>query len=363
MKLSQSLPDFPWDSLARAKATAQAHPGGIVDLSVGTPTDPTPQLVRNALANASQAPGYPTAWGTPELRAAVIGYLTRRWNASGLDDRNVTTAIGTKEIVAWLPTLLGLGADDLVVIPELAYPTYEVGALMARAHIERCDDPDRVQGSPRLIWLNSPSNPTGAVASDELLRRWVAFARQHHAVIASDECYGEYAFEAAAYSVIDPVINGGDLSGLLVVDSLSKRSNMAGYRAGFVAGDPLLVTELVALRKHLGMIVAAPVQAAMVAALGDQDHVAQQRARYAARRAIMRRALESAGFRIDDSQGSLYLWATQGRDSRATIDWLAERGILGAPGDFYAPGSSDHVRLSMTATDERINAAAERLIG
>ncbi|CEG93753.1 succinyldiaminopimelate transaminase [Propionibacterium freudenreichii] len=361
MKLSQSLPDFPWDSLARAKATAQAHPGGIVDLSVGTPTDPTPDLVRDALAAASQAPGYPAVWGSPELRAAIIGYLTRRWNATGLRDRNVTTAIGTKEIVGWLPTLLGLGPDDLVVIPETAYPTYEVGALMAGAHIERCDDPDRVQGAPRLIWLNSPSNPSGAVASGELLRRWVAFARKHHAVIASDECYGEFAFDAKAYSVIDPIINDGDITGLLVVDSLSKRSNMAGYRAGFVAGDEELVTELVALRKHLGMIVSTPVQAAMVAALGDQEHVEQQRARYAARRAIMRRALEAAGFRIDHSQGSLYLWATQGRDGRASIDWLAERGILAAPGDFYGPTSHDHVRLSMTATDERINAAAGRL--
>lgn len=171
----------------------------------------------------------------------------------------------------------------------------------------------------------------------------------------------EFAFDAKAYSVIDPIINDGDITGLLVVDSLSKRSNMAGYRAGFVAGDEELVTELVALRKHLGMIVPTPVQAAMVAALGDQEHVEQQRARYAARRAIMRRALEAAGFRIDHSQGSLYLWATQGRDGRASIDWLAERGILAAPGDFYGPTSHDHVRLSMTATDERINAAAGRL--
>lgn len=361
MKLSQTLPDFPWDSIARAKATAQAHPDGIVDLAVGTPTDPTPQLVCQALADAAQAPGYPLTWGTPALRGAIIDYLSHRWNAVGLDDRNVTTAIGTKEIVGWLPTLLGLGPDDLVVIPEIAYPTYEVGALMAKARIERCDDPDRVQGSPKLIWLNSPSNPTGEIASKQLLRRWVSFAHKHGAVLASDECYGEFAFDATAYSVIDPVISDGNLSGLLVVASLSKRSNMAGYRAGFVAGDAQLVTELLAVRKQLGMIVSTPVQAAMVAALGDQEHVEEQRARYLSRRAIMRVALEKAGFRISGSAGGLYLWATQGRNGRESIDWLAERGILGSPGDFYGPQGRDYVRLSMTASDERIQAAAKRL--
>ncbi len=361
MRLSQTLPDSPWDSLAAAKATAQSHPGGIVDLSVGTPADPTPQLVRDALAGASQAPGYPTAWGSPELRTAIIGYLTRRWNARGLEDRNVASAIGTKEVVGWLPTLLGLGHDDLVVIPEIAYPTYEVGALMAHARIERCDDPARVKGSPSLIWINSPANPTGAVASAEQMRAWVRFAREHHAVLASDECYGEFAFEAPAFSVLDPAINDGDLSGLLSVISLSKRSNMAGYRAGYVAGDAAIATELVALRKHLGMILPAPIQAAMVAALNDQHHADEQKARYAARRALMRSALEGAGFRIDHSQGSLYLWASQGRDGRESVDWLAERGILVAPADFYGPSAHDHVRVSMTATDERIAAAAERL--
>lgn len=361
MKLSEALPDFPWDSLSAAKARAVAHPGGIVDLSVGTPVDPTPDFVCQALAAAAQAPGYPAVWGTPQLRRAVIDYMQRRWHAGALDEHCVTTAVGTKEFVGWLPTLLALDSRHTVVIPEIAYPTYEVGALMAHAGIERCDDPDRVSSRPALIWINSPANPHGAIASLELLRRWVAFARSTGAVLAADECYAEFAYDAPAYSVLDPQVNDGSVDGLIAVHSLSKRSNMAGYRAGFIVGDPSLTGELLAVRKHLGMIVPAPVQAAMVAALGDDEHVVAQKARYAARRALLRPALEAAGFRIDHSEGSLYLWASQGTDGRASVDWLAERGILVAPGDFYGPGSTDHVRISLTASDERIAAAAQRL--
>lgn len=361
MSLSQTLPAFPWDTLAGARALAGSHEGGIVDLSVGTPVDPTPGVVREALEAASQAPGYPAVWGTSALREAIISYLRGRWGSVELGEHNVTTAIGTKELVGWLPTLLALGLGDSVVLPRIAYPTYEVGALMARARTQRCDDPDEVSGAPRLIWINSPANPHGAIAPLELLRRWVRFAQGHGAVLAADECYAEFAYDAPTRTILDPAVNDGDITGLLAVQSLSKRSNMAGYRAGFVAGDASIVDELTAVRKHLGMIVPAPVQAAMVAALGDQRHVDEQRARYAARRARMRAALERAGFRIDHSEGSLYLWATQDGPGRESIDWLAGRGILAAPGDFYGPHATDHVRISMTATDERIAAAVDRL--
>ena len=361
MSLSQTLPAFPWDTLAGARALAGSHEGGIVDLSVGTPVDPTPGVVREALEAASQAPGYPAVWGTSALREAIISYLRGRWGSVELGEHNVTTAIGTKELVGWLPTLLALGPGDSVVLPRIAYPTYEVGALMARARTQRCDDPDEVSGAPRLIWINSPANPHGAIAPLELLRRWVRFAQEHGAVLAADECYAEFAYDAPARTILDPAVNDGDITGLLAVQSLSKRSNMAGYRAGFVAGDASIVDELTAVRKHLGMIVPAPVQTAMVAALGDQRHVDEQRARYAARRARMRAALERAGFRIDHSEGSLYLWATQDGPGRESIAWLAGRGILAAPGDFYGPHATDHVRIPMTATDERIAAAVDRL--
>lgn len=361
MGLSSRLPDFPWDTLSEAKRIASEHPDGIVDLSVGTPVDPTPQVAVDALTAAGQAPGYPTVWGAPATRKAIIDYLASRWRSVELTDECVLPVVGTKELVAWLPTLLGLGVSDAVVFPECAYPTYEVGALTAHARPVASDDPATIPDDARLIWINSPANPSGRILGLDELRAFVAAARERGAVLASDECYGEFAWEAEPVSVLDPRVNDGDLTRLLALHSLSKRSNAAGYRAGFVAGDPAIVQELVAVRKHLGMIVPAPIQAAMVAMLGDCDHVDAQRGRYIARRASLRPALEAAGFRIDDSEGSLYLWATRDEPCRDTVAWLAERGILAAPGDFYGPKAARHVRIALTATDERIAAAAARL--
>ncbi|MDR1767830.1 MAG: succinyldiaminopimelate transaminase [Propionibacteriaceae bacterium] len=357
-----SLPDFPWDSLADAKRLAASHPDGIVDLSVGTPVDPTPALAVDALSGAAQAPGYPQVWGTPALRQAVIGYLERRWRACGLDEAGVLPTIGSKELVASLPLQLGLGAGDAVVIPRLAYPTYDVGARLAGCRVAACDDPaEAAEIGPKLVWINSPANPHGRVLGADDLRAWIGAARAVGAVLASDECYGEFGWEAEPVSVLDPAVNGGSLDGLLAVHSLSKRSNVAGYRAGFAAGDPSIVKPLLEVRKHAGLMLPDPVQSAMAALLADDAHVEAQRARYLARRDVLRPALEGVGFRVDDSQGSLYLWASQGVDGRASVGWLAERGILVAPGDFYGPDGRDHVRVALTATDERIAAAARRL--
>lgn len=368
MGLSARLPDFPWDSLAEAKSRAQSHPGGIVDLSVGTPVDPTPEVAREALCEASDAHGYPTVWGTTALRSAILGHLTSRWNSVDLPETGVLPVVGTKMIVAMLPMMLGLGAGDVVVIPEIAYPTYDVGARVAGCGIVPCDDPSRLPGAgqpgtPSLIWINSPANPSGAVMSVELLGEWIAYARSVGAVLASDECYGEFVYEGRAHSVLDQSLNGGSAERVLAVMSTSKESNMAGYRAGFVAGDPAIVSELLGVGKHLGFMLPAPVQAALQAAMGDRAHVAEQFSRYQKRREVLTPALEAAGFRIDDSQGSLYLWATRDEDCRATVDWLADRGILVAPGDFYGERGRQHVRIGLTASDERIAAAAERLRG
>ena len=361
-RLSATLPDFPWDSLAGAKARAAAHPDGLVDLSVGTPVDPTPTIAREALAGASDSPGYPTTWGTPELRAAIRGYLAGRWSSVPIADEGVLPVVGTKELVAWLPTLLGLGAGDTVVIPTTAYPTYAVGALLAGAEIVAADDPESLGDlRPGLVWINSPANPHGAILTPEQLRGWVTWCRERGAVLASDECYGEFGWDAEPVSVLHPSICDGRPDGLLAVHSLSKRSNLAGYRAGFVAGDPAIVSELREARKHAGGMVPGPIQAAMVVTLADQEHVAEQRERYARRRALLRPALEAAGFTIEHSQGSLYLWATRGENCRATIDWLAERGLLAAPGDFYGEAGDRFVRVALTGTDERIAAAARRL--
>lgn len=361
--LGARLPDFPWDSLADARARATAHADGLCDLSVGTPVDPVPQAATTALSQAAgRWAGYPTVWGTPALRSAIRGYLEGRWSSVPLTDRNVLPVVGTKELVAALPLQLGVGPGDVVVIPTTAYPTYEVGGLIAGATVVATDDPDEAVASrPRLIWINSPANPHGAILGASEMRGWVDAARSVGAVLASDECYGEFGWDAEPVSVLHPEVNGGSLQGVIAAHSLSKRSNLAGFRAGFIAGGEALMAELLEVRKHSGLMVPGPVQEVMAVLLSDQEHVNEQRDRYLSRRRLLRPALEAAGFRIEHSQGSLYLWATRGESGRASVDRLADIGILVAPGDFYGEASRDHVRIALTATDERIASAAERL--
>ena len=374
-RVGASLPDFPWDSLAGAKALAAAHPGGIVDLSVGTPVDATPEVVAEALRSAANAPGYPQTYGTAPLREAVAAWFARRRGVATLDPDGVLPTVGSKELVAWLPLLLGLEAGDVVAHPSVAYPTYDVGARLARATpvgadtVEELDAAWAAGSRIRLLWLNSPSNPTGAVRTVAELAALVAWARAHDVVVASDECYAELGWDEAhdvtrgglVPSVLDPRVCDGDHTGLLVAYSTSKQSNLAGYRAAFVAGDVALVRELLELRKHAGMIVPWPVQVALQAAVSDDDHVAVQRERYRARREVVRAALQGAGFRVDHSGAGLYLWSSRGEPCRTTIDLLAQRGILAAPGDFYGPPGAQHVRIALTATDERIGEVPARL--
>ena len=362
-QLASGLPNFPWDTIAAARATAEAHPGGIVDLSVGTPVDPTPELATRALSRAADSPGYPFTAGTAALRQAIVSYLTRRWGAEELAPDATLPVIGTKELVAWLPTLLGLGPDDLVVYPTMAYPTYLVGARIAGCLTIACDDPDKLgDARPALVWINSPANPTGRILDAPALKNWVTWTRERGSLLASDECYGEFGWESEPISVLHPSINRGHHNGLLAVYSLSKRSNVAGYRAGFVAGDRNVVADLLAVRKHAGMLVPRPVQEAMIDLLGDHDHVELQRTRYLRRRAVLRPALQAAGFRIQHSEGSIYLWATRDEDCHASVDSLARMGILVAPGDFYGDAATRHVRIALTATDERVAAGAARLL-
>ncbi|GAA2591952.1 MULTISPECIES: bifunctional succinyldiaminopimelate transaminase/glutamate-prephenate aminotransferase [Streptomyces] len=360
--VSDRLPTFPWDKLEPYKKTAAAHPDGIVDLSVGTPVDPVPELIQKALVDAADSPGYPTVWGTPALRDALTGWVERRLGARDITHRHVLPVVGSKELVAWLPTQLGLGPGDRVALPRLAYPTYEVGARLAGARYEAYEDPtDLDPAGLKLLWLNSPSNPTGKVLSKADLARIVAWAREHGVLVVSDECYLELGWEAAPVSVLHPDVNGGSHDGLVAVHSLSKRSNLAGYRAAFLAGDPAVLGPLLEIRKHGGMMTSAPTQAAVVAALGDDEHVRVQRERYAARRAVLRDALLGHGFRIEHSEAGLYLWATRDESCWDTVAHLAERGVLVAPGDFYGPAGERFVRVALTATDERVQAAARRL--
>ena len=360
-RLADRLPDFPWDLLAPYADIARTHGEGIVDLSVGTPVDPVPARVQAALAAASDAPGYPSTAGTPALREAVSAWAATTLHAD-VAPAAVLPLVGSKELVALLPTLLDLGPDDTVVIPELAYPTYDVGARIAGCRVVTADStlalgPERVA----LLWVNSPSNPTGRVLGVDHLAKVVAWARERGALVVSDECYLELGWDAVPVSVLDPRVNGGSHEGVLAVHSLSKRSNLAGYRSGFALGDPEVVAGLLEARKHLGLMTPSPVQAAAIAALGDHTHVEEQRERYARRRDHLLSAFLDSGFTIEHSEAGLYLWASRGENCWDTVSWLADRGILVAPGEFYGVAGARHVRVALTATDERIAAAVRRL--
>ena len=367
------LPEYPWDALAPYQRIAAAHPDGLVNLSIGTPVDPTPALIQEALKAAADAPGYPTTHGTLALRQAVVDWFARRRNVPGLDPKDVLPTVGSKELVAWLPLLLGLGAGDVIVRPTVAYPTYDMGAVFAGATSVAADSLDELDAETlakvRLIWVNSPGNPTGIVRGVDELAALVAAAREIGAVVASDECYGELGWGAwdpenggeAVPSVLDPRVNGGSNENLLAIYSLSKQSNVAGYRAAFAAGDSAIVANLVNSRKHAGMIVPYPVQEAMRVALGDDAHVSAQKALYRARREQLVGALEAFGLTIHHSEAGLYLWCTAGEDNWTTIGRLAELGILAGPGTFYGDAGHGFIRVALTGTDERIAAAVSRL--
>ncbi len=372
MTLAARLPEYPWDELAPIAEKARAFPEGAVDLSIGTPVDPVPAVIQEALIAAANAPGYPLTAGTPELRSAAAGWLARSLGVH-VDPVTVLPVIGTKEFIAWLPTMLALGPSDTVIYPTLAYPTYGIGARLAGSASVAVDAAapagqpaalDAAPASAKLLWVNSPSNPTGRVLSAETLRGAVAWSRSRGAVLASDECYIELAWDAAPVSVLHESVRGDSLDGVLAVFSLSKRSNLAGYRAGFVTGDPALMKDLLLVGRQAGMMVPGPVQAAMIAALSDDAHAAEQRARYAARRAILIEGLTAAGFRIEHSEAGLYLWATRpGLDCWAACELLAsECGILVGPGSFYGPEGNAYIRVALTATDERVAAAGTRLV-
>ena len=373
------LPEYPWETLIPYRKLAAEHPGGTVDLSIGTPVDDTPQLIQDALAAASDAPGYPTTHGTVELRQAIVDWFARRRGVTGLSTDQVMPTVGSKELVAWLPFLLGLGTDpgtqerDVVVYPRVAYPTYDIGARFAGAQSVPADSldelPEDVRRRVRLVWVNSPANPNGVVRDVAELREIVRQARDIGAVVASDECYAELGWGAwdearggqRVPSILDPRVCDGNFTGLFAAYSLSKQSNLAGYRAAFIAGDAQLMPNLINSRKHAGMIVPAPVQRALIAALGDEAHVAAQKNKYRARREELLAAITAAGGRVENSEAGLYLWTTFGEDTWASIERLAKLGIVAGPGVFYGEDGAGYVRIALTASDEDIAKAAERL--
>lgn len=362
--LGSHLPEFPWDTLADAKQRAASHPEGMVDLSIGTPIDDVAPGIQLALASHAAFPGYPPTDGVEGLREEIVACLDRRYGVTGLEPDYVQPVVGTKEAVSLAPLMLGVGEGHTVVIPEIAYPTYEVAALTSGAKVVRADSLTQLGPmTPTLMFLNTPANPTGKVLGIEHLKKVVSWAQERGVIVISDECYIGLGWSDSnpPVSILDPRVNGGDLTGLLALHSLSKSSNFASYRFGFFAGDPALIAELRLARKHLGLMIPYAVQHAAVAALRDDDQEAVQKLRYAKRRAQLMRALVDAGFIIQDSDAGLYLWVTRFEPGRDTVNWLAERGILVAPGEFYGPKGAEFVRIALTASDENIARACSRL--
>jgi succinyldiaminopimelate transaminase len=370
-------PPYPHDRLGELRAAAEAVAGGIVDCSVGTPVDPMPDVARQALVDAApDATGYPAAIGAAAYREAAAAWIGRRFGVAVARDA-VVACIGTKELVASLPRVLALRdpARDTVLYPDVAYPTYEMGARLAglravpvplderwRLDLSRVDEGDAAR--TLLVWVNEPGNPTGTSGGAEHLRAVADWARSRGAIVASDECYAEFTYDAAGAPAPPATILAHGHDRALAVHSLSKRSNMAGLRAGFVAGDPALVSYLGEVRKHAGLMTPAPVQAAATAALADEAHVDEQRDRYARRRAEALDTLGAWGLAHDGGPSTFYLWlrsTATGEDGWSIARRFAERGLLVAPGDLYGPGGAAHVRLSLTQPDERLALAFDRL--
>jgi succinyldiaminopimelate transaminase len=288
------------------------------------------------------------------LRDAIKKWTSNRLGVTG--DFDVLPLIGSKEFVAWLPTFL---QSKKVLFPKVAYPTYNVGAIIAGAEPHAVDIDARSWPDSDLAWINSPSNPTGRVHTESELRAAINYSRSHNAPLVSDECYLEFGDKSQPSSILS--FTDGDNSNILAVQSLSKRSSMAGYRGAFVVGDPALIKKILEIRKHAGMMVPLPIQHAMIAALSDDAHVQEQRARYNQRRKTLAPALESIGFKIEHSEAGLYIWCTRGEDSWKSVEALAQLGILVTPGIFYGSDGAQHVRIAMTATDDAIADAALRI--
>ncbi len=340
-------------------ARAREYKDGAIDLSVGTPVDATPDFIQAALVERANAPGYPLTIGSPALRAAMRDWATNILGVTGEFD--VLPSIGSKEVVANLPTQLEANS---VLYPKIAYPTYLVGAILAKAEHRSVDFDPRSWPDSDLVWINSPSNPTGRISAREELQAVIAYSRKCGAVIASDECYFNFPARVDGPQPLSILqVADGDNKNLITLHSLSKRSNLAGYRAGMIIGDPLLIARIREIRKHAGLLVPTMVQAAMGAALGDEIHVHQQAARYAQRREVLRPALTSLGFVIEDSEAGLYIWCTRGEPDMDSVSFFADKGILVTPGGFYGEAGSHHVRIALTATDQQIAAAAARMLG
>ena len=353
-------PPYPYDRLDDLRAVADRLPGGAVDLSIGTPCDPPPSAVVAALGSSGAERGYPPSVGTPALREAAAGWLERRFGVT-LVPADLAACVGTKELVTGVPHWLRLRspARDTVLYPRISYPSYAMGATLAGCRAvpyARLGDVDPEDAARALcVWVNSPGNPTGEVDD---LGAAAAWGRGHGVPVLSDECYIEFTWQGPGRTIV-----AGGLDGVLAVHSLSKRSNLAGARSGFYAGDGDLVGYLSEVRKHAGLMVPGPVQAASVLAFGDDAHVEAQRAVYHRRLVLMQGVLAALGVECPLPQGAFYLWApAPGGDAWALARRLAtEAGAIVSPGEFYGPAGAGHVRIAVVQPDDRLALVAQRL--
>jgi succinyldiaminopimelate transaminase len=354
-------PPYPYEQLLDLAALAGSHEGGCVDLSVGTPTDTPPREVIAALGASGAENGYPPSIGTAALREAAVAWMARRLSVT-VDPDAVAACVGTKEFVAGLPHWLRLRTPsrDTVLHPAIAYPTYEMGAMLAGCRAVAYEDLADISAADAAralcLWVNSPANPTGELLD---LRAAGAWGRARGVPVFSDECYVEFTWDESRRQT---VLNDGS-DGVVAVHSLSKRSNLAGTRVGFYAGDADLVRYLAEVRKHAGFMVPGPTQAAAVVALADDVHVDEQRARYWRRLERLQQILATVGAPSPLPAGGFYLWvpAPDGDAWSLTKRLAADGGALVSPGEFYGPGGAGHVRVAAVQPDDRIELVAARL--
>ena len=355
-------PPYPYDRLDDLAAAGAELPGGLIDLSIGTPCDPPPATVVAALSSSNAERGYPASIGTLAFRQAAAGWLARRLGVQADAESEIAACIGTKEFVAGVPQWLRLRTPerDTVLYPAISYPTYAIGATLAGCrpveYRTLADISDADAARALCLWVNTPANPSGELADLGAAAEW---GRERSVPVLSDECYVEFTWEGRPRTILE---HGN--AGVVAVHSLSKRSNLAGIRVGFYAGDPELVHYLREVRKHAGFMVAGPIQAAAAVAYGDDVHVDEQRARYRHRlerlAAILRAALD---LDVTVPAGAFYLWVpAPGGDAWALTKRLAtDAGALVSPGEFYGPAGTGHVRIAVVQPDDRIELIAERL--
>jgi succinyldiaminopimelate transaminase len=368
---------YPFEELDRRKAEAVASGREVIDFGVGDPREVTAPFIRDALREAIEPiSSYPRAAGLPELREAVSGWVGRRFGADVDPDTQVLPLLGSKEIVFSLAqaTLDPDVGKDLVVVTAPGYTIPERGARFAGGNVHRLPlveangflpDLDAVDEGTwdraSILWLNYPNNPTGAVAPLDFLRHAVELCRRHDVLLASDEAYSELWFEGAPPA---SALQVGDLSNVLVVNTLSKRSSMTGYRSAFAAGDAAMIGALKALRPSVGVTPQEFVQRASIAAWNDETHVEDNRARYAEKRRLFLEVFARHGVRIAGSVATFYLWLAVpgGRPSLGwTLELIERAGVIVAPGSFFGPEGEGYVRMAMVPTLTECEHAVERL--